>query len=80
MTCGDSWARAGRRETIALASICLTSRPLQQTFLDLLLEVGVERIMFSVDHPYGSMMEARLFLDQIPVSARRSGAHRSRQR
>ena len=39
------------------------------TFLDLLLEVGVERIMFSVDHPYGSMMEARLFLDQIPVSA-----------
>jgi len=25
--------------------------------------------MFSVDHPYGSMMEARLFLDQIPVSA-----------
>jgi hypothetical protein len=24
--------------------------------------------MFSVDHPYGSMMEARLFLDQIPVS------------
>jgi len=38
------------------------------TFLDLLLEVGVERIMFSVDHPYGSMLEARLFLDQIPVS------------
>ena len=25
------------------------------TFLDLLLEVGVERIMFSVDYPYGSM-------------------------
>lgn len=39
------------------------------TFLDLLLEVGAERIMFSVDHPYGSMLEARLFLDQIPVSA-----------
>jgi predicted TIM-barrel fold metal-dependent hydrolase len=39
------------------------------TFLDLLLEVGVERIMFSVDHPYGSMAEARAFLDQIPVSA-----------
>lgn len=38
------------------------------TFLDLLLEVGVERIMFSTDHPYGSMVEARLFLDQIPVS------------
>ena len=39
------------------------------TFLDLLLEVGVDRIMFSVDHPYGSMREARLFLDQIPVTA-----------
>jgi predicted TIM-barrel fold metal-dependent hydrolase len=39
------------------------------TFLDLLLEVGVERIMFSVDHPYGSMGEARAFLDHIPVSA-----------
>lgn len=38
------------------------------TFLDLLLEVGVERIMFSADHPYGSMAEARAFLDHIPVS------------
>ena len=39
------------------------------TFLDLLLEVGVERIMFSADYPYGSMAEARSFLDHIPVSA-----------
>jgi uncharacterized protein len=38
------------------------------TFLDLLLEVGVSRIMFSVDHPYGSMKTARAFLDQLPVS------------
>jgi uncharacterized protein len=38
------------------------------TFLDLLLEVGVDRIMFSVDHPYGSMAEARSFLDHLPVS------------
>lgn len=38
------------------------------TFLDLLLEVGVERIMFSCDHPYASMAEARAFLDQIPVT------------
>lgn len=38
------------------------------TFLDLLLEVGVERIMFSTDHPYASMVEGRNFLDQIPVS------------
>jgi predicted TIM-barrel fold metal-dependent hydrolase len=39
------------------------------TFLDLLLEVGVSRIMFSADHPYGSMAKARAFLEQIPVSA-----------
>jgi uncharacterized protein len=38
------------------------------TFLDLLLEVGVDRIMFSADFPYNSMQEARAFLDQIPVS------------
>jgi predicted TIM-barrel fold metal-dependent hydrolase len=37
-------------------------------FLDLVLEVGVGRIMFSVDHPYYSMAEARAFLDRLPVS------------
>ena len=39
------------------------------TFLDLLLEVGVDRIMFSADHPYSSMAKARAFLDLLPVSA-----------
>jgi predicted TIM-barrel fold metal-dependent hydrolase len=39
------------------------------TFLDLLLEVGVERIMFSVDYPYGSMAKGREFLENLPVSA-----------
>jgi uncharacterized protein len=39
------------------------------TFLNLLLEVGVDRIMFSADYPYQSMSQARAFLDQIPVSA-----------
>ncbi len=38
------------------------------TFLDLLLEVGVDRIMFSADHPYASMQEARDFLDRLPLS------------
>jgi len=38
------------------------------TFLDLFLQVGVERIMFSADHPYASMAQARAFLDQLPVS------------
>lgn len=39
------------------------------TFLNLLLEVGPDRIMFSVDYPYGSMKDALAFLRQIPVSA-----------
>jgi len=40
------------------------------TFLALLLELGgVDRMMFSVDHPYQSMAEGRAFLEQLPVSA-----------
>lgn len=39
------------------------------TFQNLLTEVGVERIMFSVDYPYGSMADARAFLEHLPVSA-----------
>jgi len=39
-------------------------------FLDLLLEVGVDRIMFSADYPYGSMLQACTFLDQLPLSPR----------
>lgn len=39
------------------------------TFLDLLLEVGAGRIMFSVDYPYGNMTEARAFLEQLPVTS-----------
>ena len=38
------------------------------TFLNLLLEVGAERIMFSADYPHGSMAKARAFLEQLPVS------------
>ena len=38
------------------------------TFLDLLLQVGVNRIMFSTDHPYQPMAEGRAFLDRLPVS------------
>ena len=37
-------------------------------FLNLLLEVGAERILFAADHPYASMREARAFLDRLPVS------------
>jgi len=37
------------------------------TFLDLLLEVGAGRIMFSVDYPFVSMAEARTFLQQLSL-------------
>jgi len=39
------------------------------TFQNLLAEVGIERIMFSVDYPYGSMTEALAFLNELPISA-----------
>jgi predicted TIM-barrel fold metal-dependent hydrolase len=37
-------------------------------FLDLLLEVGASRILFSADYPFASMTRARSFLDQLLVS------------
>ena len=51
-------------------------------FLDLLMQVGVDRIMFSVDYPYASMEWARTFLDQLPVSPadRERIAHGNAQR
>ena len=38
------------------------------TFANLYAEVGAERIMFSVDYPFGSMTEARDFLMKLPLS------------
>jgi predicted TIM-barrel fold metal-dependent hydrolase len=38
------------------------------TFQNLLAEVGPARIMFSVDYPYGSMAEARTFLDGLTLT------------
>ncbi|MGH2638634.1 MAG: amidohydrolase family protein, partial [Rhabdochlamydiaceae bacterium] len=37
-------------------------------FLDLLLQVGADRIMFSADYPYWAMTQARDFLDHLPIS------------
>ena len=53
-----------------------------QAFLDLLLQVGAERIMFSADHPYASMEEAHAFLDGLPVGPadREKIAHRNAER
>jgi len=39
-----------------------------QCFLNLLLQVGVDRIVFSADYPYKTMEWAIAFLDQLPIS------------
>jgi predicted TIM-barrel fold metal-dependent hydrolase len=39
-----------------------------QNFMNLMHQVGVDRIMFSADHPYASMAQARTFLDHLPIS------------
>ncbi len=39
------------------------------TFINLLLEVGPGRIVFSADHPYQSLPLAKAFFDQLPVNA-----------
>lgn len=39
-----------------------------QTFLNLLLEMGVDRIMFSTDYPFVPMENTMKFLEQLPVS------------
>jgi len=31
--------------------------------------IGIDRVLFTTDHPYGSMKAARPFFDQMPVSA-----------
>lgn len=39
-------------------------------FLDLLLQVGADRILFSADYPFAEMADARAFLAGLPVSPR----------
>jgi predicted TIM-barrel fold metal-dependent hydrolase len=67
-----------RRLAPRLAHYTFDGFNVAQAFLDLLVEVGVERIMFSVDYPYVSMQEARDFLRHLPVSET-DRAHRARQ-
>lgn len=38
------------------------------SFLNLLLQVGADRILFSADYPYTSMEDARNFLTELPIS------------
>lgn len=39
-----------------------------QALLNTLLEVGADRVLFSVDHPYESMYELASWFDECPIS------------
>jgi 2,3-dihydroxybenzoate decarboxylase len=39
-----------------------------QTLLNTLLEVGADRVLFSVDYPYESMYELAPWFDECPIS------------
>jgi len=53
-----------------------------QAYLGMANTIGIDRVLFTTDHPYGSMKAARPFLDQMPVSAsdREKIAHRNAER
>ena len=40
-----------------------------QAYLGMANTIGIDRVLFTTDHPYGSMKAARLFFDQMPISA-----------
>ena len=39
-----------------------------QAYLGMLNTVGIDRVVFTADHPYGSMKAARQFFDQMPIN------------
>jgi predicted TIM-barrel fold metal-dependent hydrolase len=40
-----------------------------QAYLGMANTIGIDRVLFTTDHPYGSMKAARPFFDQMPVNA-----------
>ncbi len=51
----------------------------EATYANLVAQVGVGRVAFSTDHPFGSMKHARAFLDSLPLTQeeRSSISHRN---
>lgn len=37
-------------------------------FLGMVNVIGIDRVVFTTDYPYGNMKAARQFLDQMPIS------------
>jgi predicted TIM-barrel fold metal-dependent hydrolase len=40
-----------------------------QAYLGMANTIGIDRVLFTADHPYGSMKAARQFFDQMPINA-----------
>jgi predicted TIM-barrel fold metal-dependent hydrolase len=40
-----------------------------QVYLGMVNTVGIDRVLFTTDYPYGSMKAARQFFDQMPINA-----------
>jgi predicted TIM-barrel fold metal-dependent hydrolase len=38
-------------------------------YLGMANTIGIDRVLFTTDHPYGSMKAARPFFDQMPINA-----------
>jgi predicted TIM-barrel fold metal-dependent hydrolase len=51
----------------------------EATYANLVAQVGVGRVAFSTDYPFGSMKNARAFLDNLPLTRgdRTSISHRN---
>ncbi|MEE6178724.1 amidohydrolase family protein [Mycobacterium sp. 050134] len=54
----------------------------EATYANLVAQVGVDRVAFSADYPFGSMRVARAFLDNLPLSRddRARISHRNAER
>ena len=39
-----------------------------QAYLSMANTVGIDRVLFTTDYPYGSMKAARPFFDQMPIN------------
>ncbi|MDP7704256.1 MULTISPECIES: amidohydrolase family protein [unclassified Mycobacterium] len=54
----------------------------EATYANLMAQIGVDRVAFSTDHPFGSMTAARGFLDRLPLTddERAAISHRNAER
>ena len=54
----------------------------EATYANLVAQVGIGRVCFSADYPFGSMLTARAFLENLPLSRddRASISHRNAEK